>query len=151
MQRGDSGNGKPRVHARDHEHGGADTIQIHYEDVGGEGAGGGGGGIQFDTDPQAGGFLVVSTTASGGVSVHADNGGVDLSSDDFVDLTSTGDGGIWLHTQGAGNLLLEAQGTSGVDIQLHTPALLRLLSLPTSDPGVGGAVWRDGSGFLRIS
>jgi hypothetical protein len=112
--------------------------------------GAGGGGIQFDTDPQTGGFLVVTTTASGGVSVHADNGGVDLSSDDFVDLTSTGDGGIWLHTEGAGNLFLEANAGSDVVIQIHSPALLQLVGLPTSDPGVGNAVWRDSSGFLRI-
>ena len=32
---------KPVVHARDHEHGGADTVRIHYESVG---TGGGGGG-----------------------------------------------------------------------------------------------------------
>lgn len=30
---------KPRVHARDHEHGGADPSLIHYEDVGDEGGG----------------------------------------------------------------------------------------------------------------
>lgn len=31
---------KPKVHARDHEHGGADPTRIHYEDVPGEGGGG---------------------------------------------------------------------------------------------------------------
>jgi hypothetical protein len=35
---------RPRVHARDHEHGGADPTLIHWEDVGDGGDGGGDGG-----------------------------------------------------------------------------------------------------------
>jgi hypothetical protein len=31
---------KPIIHSRDHEHGGADTVRIHYESVGGSGGGG---------------------------------------------------------------------------------------------------------------
>jgi hypothetical protein len=55
---------KPHVHGRDHEHGGADPTRIHYETVGGDG-GTTATGIFFDTDPQAGDFLVVTATGEG--------------------------------------------------------------------------------------
>ena len=56
---------KPIIHGRDHEHGGADPIRVHWEDVGTSG-GGAGGGIRFDTYPQAGGWLYLETTDSTG-------------------------------------------------------------------------------------
>jgi len=72
---------KPHVHGRDHEHGGADTTLIHYEDVGTSG-GGTGGGIQFDTYPQSGGWLYAETTDTGG---GPESYGIEL-----TDLTGNG-------------------------------------------------------------
>lgn len=81
---------KPVIHGRDHSHGGADPVQIAWEDVG-SGAGGSGGGIQFDTD-NVGGWLSVQTTGydSGGYGVHfitsaafvVEAGGIELKTPD---------------------------------------------------------------------
>ena len=48
---------KPHVHGRDHEHGGADTTLIHYDTVGGAGAGGAQGIYSLDSGTSLGGGL----------------------------------------------------------------------------------------------
>ena len=53
---------QPPLHGRNHRYGGSDPLEITWESVG-EG-GGGGGGIQFDTDPQAGGTLDIQTSGA---------------------------------------------------------------------------------------
>jgi len=135
---------KPHVHGRDHEHGGADTTLIHYEDVGTSGPGTGG--IQFDSYPQDGQWLYLETdgpdtTPSGfGVEVYDASG-------NGVDLASHSGGQITLQTVGGGAILLQASG----DLVLIATGNVLMPALPTSDPGTPNALWVDSSGFLKRS
>ena len=147
---------RPTQHGRDHEHGGADPHRIHYEDVGDSGGGGDTLAVLFDTYPQDGTFLQFDT----------DGGGIYINNKDTGDnnpftLQQQDDGGIQILNTGAGELNIEAsslstifiQQTGGGDIRMETEGAgqIRLLSLPTSDPGVSGAVWVDTGGVLKIS
>src|SRR5262245_34898694 len=118
---------------------GADPIRIAYEDVEG---GGGGGGIQFDTDPQAGDWLLVTTT-SGNPIAHSesfmlDNYGIALESTNPI-ADGVG-GGIILYDHSGGNsygitirsegdtpgIRVDDQSTSGgISITSHTSVSLR--------------------------
>jgi len=136
---------KPHVHGRDHEHGGADTTLIHYEDVGTSGAGGG---IQFDSYPQDGQWLYLETD---GPDTSPSGYGVEVfdASGNGVDLASAG-GQVTIQTTGAGDILLQATG----DIVLRlsgSSSHIRMPDLPTSDPGIPNVLWVDSSGFLRRS
>jgi len=137
---------KPHVHGRDHEHGGADTTLIHYEDVGT--SGGGSGGIQFDSYPQDGQWLYLETD---GPATSPSGFGVEIydPSGNGVDLASSSGGQITLDTTGGGDILLQSTG----DIVLIATGTANILmpALPTSDPGVFNALWVDSSGFLRRS
>ena len=149
---------KPHVHGRDHEHGGADTTMIHYEDVGDPGGGGGGGGIQFDT-ANVGGWLAVETTDTSdglptgdGIRLDADLGDITINAAaDDVNLVSGDD--IELSVGHDFNLLADrdANITAQRDVTISTVAgLILLLGLPTSDPAVAHALWND-AGVVRIS
>jgi len=135
---------KPVIHARDHEHGGADPVRIVWESTGEAGAGGG---LQFDTYPQAGQWLYIETdgtdtSPSGfGVEVFDDSG-------NGIDLKAASGGGILLQTTGGGRIVIH----SSEDIELN-PGTGRyvLMTLPTSDPGVPRALWADSDGFVRYS
>lgn len=180
------GNGKPRIHARDHEHGGADPTLIHYEDVGDAGTGGGGG-IQFDTDPQVGGYLRITTDGSpatlgsnaiyidnsdpdngmrikndsnstfvvendgdGEMSIYDNHAGLNIFSGLGIVVQGDGANGVVITTTGSGDLQITATGGTNVVIDAEGSANIVLLSLPTSDPSVSGAIWND-SGTLKIS
>jgi hypothetical protein len=137
---------RPILHGRDHEHGGADPARIVYETTGEAGTGGG---IQFDTDNE-GGWLQITTndiTEAGG------SGGLG------IDLEDWSGGGIVIKAASGGQLELVTNG--GGDIVIQPTGNLRLFggashniimhALPTSDPGVAGALWVDSSGFLKVS
>jgi hypothetical protein len=154
---------KPVIHGRDHAPGGADPIPGL----------GGGGGIQFDTDNQ-GGFLYVQTndidTAGSGVGLclFDDSGG-------GIQVQASGGGSVEVRTTGGGDTIIRSTGTVRVQdentgagagvlissLRSHvtiatgqqlsgTAGYLILDGLPTSDPGVPGAVWNDG-GTLKVS
>lgn len=136
------------------------------------GGGAGGGGIQFDTDPQTGDWLVVETTATipghlndgmqlysyGDIEIQntsTDNtGNVVVAGDSGVGITGRGDQGVVINATGDGDLLLVTSGGLGayITLELGSGSLLRIKGLPTSNPGVAGGnyVWRDSSGYLRI-
>ena len=137
---------KPHVHGRDHEHGGADTTLIHYEDVGD--SGGGGGGIQFDSYPQAGQWLYVETD---GAATSPSGYGVEVydTSGNGIDLACDAGGTILLQTSGGGSIIL--QSTEDIRLIAGGTANILLPSLPVTDPGSPGALWVDSSGFLRVS
>jgi hypothetical protein len=133
--------------------------------------GGGGGGIQFDTTPQAGTFLQITTSTymeldtegsqglslsalgSGDVSLFTADGSVNIDGKRGIVMTGRGNDGIILQTSGDGDLLLDAHGGTGwiqLRAQSSSGRYIVLVGLPTSDPGVGGALWNDG-GTLKIS
>jgi hypothetical protein len=94
--------------------------------------GGGGGGIQFDTRPQVGTYLEVTTTgaaptgdgirlaASGGDITIEDTGDDVNISGDGLSFAASGNNGIVLTTSGAGNIVLDAGANSGIDIGGNT-------------------------------
>jgi hypothetical protein len=134
---------KPVLHAHDHQHGGADPVRITWESTGE--AGEGGGGIMFDTDPQAGGWLEVETDGPGTTEAGY---GIELfdASGNGIDLTAGSGGNVYLLTTGGGDIILQPTGAI-----LLTAAAIYMQDLPASDPGVPGRLWRDSSGFLRVS
>jgi hypothetical protein len=106
------------VHARDHEHGGADPTRIHYEDVGSGGAGGTG--IQFDTDNE-GGWLYVQandeTEAGGSVGGYAidledqsSGGGIHLKTFNQLYVEANEQATLLSHN---GKILVESDLTTG--------------------------------------
>jgi hypothetical protein len=149
---------KPHVHGRDHEHGGADPTKVHYDDVGDSGAGGGSG-IQYET-VNTGGWLDVETT---GHSPSTTTGMLFYATED-IEILADGEtfisgGGtseaVHITTSGvaAGNIGIDAtHGSTSLVIVVAagTGHYLILNGLPTTDPGVSGAVWNDG-GTLKIS
>jgi hypothetical protein len=144
---------KPVVHARDHEHGGPDTVRIVYESVGDGGSGGTG--IQFDTDNE-GGWLEINTNdtdafGSGrGMSLTDGSGGGILVgvNDGELQLRVTGDGGLVLRSENG--IFIQEESIAGANIMLSSIAGYIVLEVPDSDPAVAGAVWNNG-GVLNIS
>lgn len=98
------------LHGRDHTPDGADPIP-----------GGGGGGIQFDSYPQAGGWLYAGTT--NGASSPNGYG---------VELDDTSGDGIWLHStanlDATGDAAVTIESAAG-DVYLHAPAAGRAVRL----------------------
>jgi hypothetical protein len=121
---------------------------------------GGGGGIQFDTTPQEGGFLEV-TTSTGSISLDAETGIV-LAGDDFA-LVQSDSGYIQVESQGISSgglgILIRSydsdakvviqSGSSG-DIRIAAGGQIIMDGLPDFDPAVHGALWNDG-GTMKIS
>jgi hypothetical protein len=153
---------KPVLHRRDHEHGGADTVRIQYESVGGAGPGG----IMFDTYPQAGQWLYIETdgtdtSPSGyGIEIFDTSGnGIDVGSNGGITLKNITDGDISLNnTSSSGRVLIEASGSDGVDISTSGGPIslsasgdisvtaagnIIMAGLPFSDPHVLGAIYVD--------
>jgi hypothetical protein len=154
---------KPIIHGRDHAPGGADPIPFTP------------GGIQFDTYPQDGQWLYIETA---GTDTSPSGFGVEIydPSGNGINLGASGGGDIELRATGGGATRIRSTdqvdvhdenttpGGGGVDIQsLRSDVTIRtghyftglvgyliLTGLPTSDPGVTGAVWND-SGTLKIS
>jgi len=105
----------------------------------GGGGGGGGGGIQFDTYPQAGGWLYVEvdgpgTGTPGGYGMHLlDSGGdgIGIISTGSINMNSDGSTSIFsdnqmsiqsvedmvLETTGAGDILINTTGSGGIEIR----------------------------------
>jgi hypothetical protein len=121
---------------------------------------GGGSGIQFDTTPQEGGFLEV-TTLTGSISLDAETGIV-LAGDEYA-LVQSNSGYILVESQGVssgglgvlirshsstGKVLIQS-GSSG-DIRIAAGGQIIMDALPDFDPEVVGALWNDG-GTLKIS
>jgi hypothetical protein len=136
-----------------------------------EGGSGEGGGIQFDTTPQAGGFLQVTTTSgnlnldvegsgnlnlvadgSGDVSVYAAEGSVNIEGNEGVIIVGDGDTGIGLDAKGDGDLQLTASGTNDIRLVAFSSSgrHIVLQGIPTSDPAEAGAIWNS-AGTLKIS
>lgn len=104
---------------------------------GGDGVNGGAGGsVNFGaglTDTGTPG----SIEFTGGVADTQGNGGnISMFSGDGVGTNASG-----------GNINL----TLGVATGSGTPGQLIITNLPTSDPGISGALWVDGSNFLKVS
>jgi hypothetical protein len=111
------------IHNRDHEHGGTDTVRIHYEDVGTSGGGGGGGAA-----PQ-GVYTIAYTAAPTGIQRIFD--WTYVGGDHLLDLTSTSipvtvDAGVYSYVFGAycaviittgeyARFTFQATGSSGFD------------------------------------
>jgi hypothetical protein len=159
------------MHGRDHEHGGADPLTVVYEDVGDSGGGGGGDGIKFDTHPQSGEWLAFETTGEGGptgvngIDIKAlggapiyfttggwpDGGSVYLqSSGSHASLTLTG--ALPGSNIGVAQLSSndETSIVSGAELLLIVGTFLRIMGLPTTNPGGTNRVWNDG-GTLKIT
>jgi hypothetical protein len=151
---------QPHVHGRDHEHGGADPTRIHWEDVGGAGTGGG---LQFDV-VNTGGWLSIETTGTSdglptgdGIAVVADAGDLTLNAQ-AQDVTVIA--GRDVKEFPARDYVVSAgrDVTIGADRDLvfradtdnDTVGLIILSGLPTTNPGVAGAIWND-AGTLKIS
>jgi hypothetical protein len=102
---------------------------------------GGGSGIQFDTNPQAGGYLVVTTTSTGAAPPEG------------ITLTDEGDGGITLYSFGTGRIRLEAatSDTGGIDIKNDSdgaPVIIRQTGGPEYPDGAQPDWVDDFSGAL---
>jgi hypothetical protein len=145
----------PRMHGLTHRKGGPDPIP-------------GGDGIQFDID-NVGGTLRIETedTLTGdpdgdAIRVIADTGDIalDATGHDIKanaandlrwfagrDVTVSADRDVFVNTDRDIGLVADAE------ILIHAgvvAGLLKLVGLPTTDPGVSNAVWND-SGTLKIS
>lgn len=164
---------KPVIHGRDHLPGGADPIPAVA-------ATGGGTGIQFDTSPQEGGFLEVTTTMTGGITLEEHYGtGISLHSEDaslgqgFISLT-TGDGAVFIGSTSIVNRL-SASGSGGAfevqqggtafqifrvfdtkDVQVRAAVFDVqatggfIMALPTSAPAGSNRLWNNG-GIVTIT
>jgi hypothetical protein len=139
---------KPIIHNRDHEHGGADTVRIVYESVGG--AGGGGLAVLFDTFPQDADYLAFDTQSGIAMANH-DDSPVSLQQlgNEALHIENAGSGQLNLESSGTGGIILECTSTGDLIIRV-TGGLLVFQGVPTSDPGVSGAIWNNG-GVLNIS
>lgn len=157
---------RPVIHARDHEHGGADTVRIVYESVGEAGTGG----IQFDTYPQAGQWLYLETdgtdaSPSGyGLEVFDTSGlGIDLASNGGITLHNTADGGVSITDASGVGILIGDSGGGDVDIEsthnvtlgasneLSLSAGTVIIALSTVDPHVYGGLYLTGASLVTMS
>ena len=146
---------KPVLHRRDHEHGGADPVRIVWESTGEAGAGGG---IQFEVD-NVGGWLSIETTGteSGlstgqGIRLIVDVGKLSLNSPTGDTEILTGRDVLISPDR---DLIVTASRDTYVqadrDISLRAVGGNVIISgLPSSDPGVTGALWNDG-GTVKVS
>lgn len=127
------GREKPVIHGRDHGPGGADPIPA-VETTG----------IQFNTFPQQGDYLVIETT-DGGIAINqtADH-------DDPISIENEGDGVISISAAGDGPINIATEGAGDINIQLNGTGVLTIDGLPTSAPGTTNTVWNDG-GTLKIT
>lgn len=117
---------------------------------------GGGDGIMFDTAPQEGGFLEV-TTMTGSLTLQSHGSDINLFGDENVNLTgygininSTGGGGIVIESDGVGDITIQTAAGDNVNLIIGAGAFLKITGLPTSAPGITGGVWND-SGTLKIT
>lgn len=143
---------RPVLHSRDHEHGGADTVRIVWESTG---TGSTGNAVLFDVYPQDGGYLAFDTDG-GGIFINntdtGDNNPVAIRNQDDggILLNDEGDGvGINIQSAHSGPIIIQQTGSGDILIQIGGGNLM-LQGIPTSDPGVSGALWND-SGTLKIS
>lgn len=99
---------------------------------------------------QIGDFIVLSTTETSGLEV-TDAGGVQLIDDGTVGIgiSELSSGPISIVADGGGPILITGLGAGNITITINTGNLI-FQSLPTSDPGVSGAVWNNG-GVLNVS
>lgn len=153
---------KPVLHAHDHQHGGADPVRITWESTGGAGTGGG---IQFDID-NIGGTLRVETTdtltglpTGVGIRFITDSGTFYVSSARDVNMDAVQDILFFPGRDFVASANRDASVTADRDVVLKaagvsgTPGVdgnIILSALPTSDPGVSGALWNNG-GTLMVS
>jgi hypothetical protein len=162
---------KPIIHNRDHEHGGADPVRIHYETVG---TGGGGTGfIQFGVDNN-GDWISIDANGSGTDPLRGTSVSIRSNTDAPIEFRQEGDADLRIINDGTGDLLLQELGGGDFDLRSsngagtvwsHDDLTLRshngnvivspdgfvlMPSLPTSDPHVVGQVWSS-SGTLKVS
>jgi hypothetical protein len=143
---------KPVIHGRDHEHGGADPVRITWESTGGAGAGGA---VLFDTYPQDGGYLAFDTDG-GGIFINnndtGDNNPIAIRNQDDggIELNDEGDGvGINIQSRNSAPIIIQQTGSGDLRLEIGSGNLI-VQGLPTSDPGVSGALWIN-SGALMVS
>ena len=137
---------KPVIHARDHEHGGADPVRIAWESTG---TGATGNAVLFDTFPQDADYLAFDTQSGIAMANH-DDSPVSLQQlgNEALQIENSGSGDLNIEASGTGNLIIEQTGTG--DIRLDASGNIIFSGLPTSDPGVSGALWNS-SGTLKVS
>ena len=141
---------KPHVHGRDHEHGGADTTLIHYDDVGDSGGGGGGTGIRYHVENEGDWLHIVTQgppddTGDPRQLFLQDLGNGDVGSGVYV--SEAGDGAIWIENSGLGAPIPGHGATVyGIRINNDSPGLLQI---HTSGDG-GLDIVNDGDGPLRV-
>lgn len=94
---------------------------------------------------------IIQVTASSG------NANLIATSGSIVGGMRAGGGAVEIGSTTAHDTRILSSGTARItiypagNVQINTSgATLYLTGLPTSSPGVSGAVWRDGSGYLRI-
>jgi len=143
--------------------------------VSGGGGGGGGGGIQFDTSPQAGNWLYVEADdpagAGGspngyGIELHGYSSDITLAGDYASQLhlnfglgldAVMGDAAVWFlngdYTINFDNATRDFTITDNYTTErfrVHSDGKIFMPSLPTTDPGVSGALWSS-SGDVVLS
>jgi hypothetical protein len=114
-------------------------------------AAGGGSGIQFDTRPQAGGFLQVTTTDAGANSFNLESGGqMDIRADETLTVLSHADlevsstaamtidsqAGITITNTAAGVLLIESSPDGGITIRDQGGAASAGITVESSASGI---------------
>jgi hypothetical protein len=118
----------------------------------------GGGGIQFDTTPQEGGFLDVTTTEGNfDLIQNAPDSDMNLNAVETINvigekgvlIRGEGDSGVIIRASGDGNLLLIATGGSDIQLTVTGGGFIHM-GLSSTDPGVVGALWNDG-GTVKVS
>lgn len=94
--------------------------------------------------------IIQATASSGNANLIATSGSI-------VGGMRAGGGAVEIGSTTAHDTRILSSGTARItiypagNVQINTSgATLYLTGLPTSSPGVSGAVWRDGSGYLRI-
>jgi hypothetical protein len=135
------------MHGNTHVPGGPDPIPITPT------------GIQFETDPQDGAWLHIETTAiegggpfGHGIRLIADLGDLELNAVDHDITLIAGNDILWSSDRDVAatadrDLNLSAQRDIVLDVGTGT---IILHGLPTTDPGITGALWNDG-GTLKVS
>ncbi len=138
---------KPVLHAHDHSHGGADPVRITWESTGEAGTGNA---VLFDTFPQDADYLAFDTQSGIAMTNH-DDSPVSLQQlgNEALHIENGGSGDLNIEASGTGNLIIQHTGSGDISIEVGSGNLI-VQGLPTSDPGVSGALWNSG-GTLMIS
>lgn len=139
----------------------ADYLKIEVNGTGDDGAGdainltnaGAAGNIVIRQD--GGGDLIIEDNVAGTLEValnapgpmHLYNNGTGSST--LIEIKNTGDGGIQVHDLGDGGVNITG-AFGGVTITMNDSSYLRLVNLPTSNPGGTNRVWNSG-GTLKIT